>query len=55
MEYTKYRRHPRVYKKQAEENNENTLTLTAAAAAGILALSFAKGMFWGYMIKKWRG
>lgn len=52
MENTRYRRHPRVYSKKHETETENTLNLSAAAAVGILALTFVKGMFWGYMIKR---
>ncbi|MCX7710941.1 MAG: hypothetical protein N2484_13970 [Clostridia bacterium] len=54
MEPLKYRRHPRVYKKQTEQVEDNSINLSGAAAIGILALVFVKGVFLGYMInKKW--
>lgn len=53
MAYTKYRKHPRVYQKQvSEKNEERSLVLSAAAAVGIVALAFAKGVFLGYMLKR---
>ncbi|MCX7923867.1 MAG: hypothetical protein N3B21_17925 [Clostridia bacterium] len=54
MSYVRYnRKHPRLYKKNMpEQEEENALTLSAASAVGILALTFAKGIFWGYMIKR---
>ena len=55
MEYTKYRKYPRAHKKSAPEEDERTLTLSTAAAVGILAAIFIKGMFWGYLIKKKMG
>lgn len=51
MEYSRYRCHPRVHSKKSPEE-EKSLELSAAAAVGILTLVFAKGIFWGYMIKK---
>lgn len=49
----KYRRHPRVYEKQvATQNEDNAISLSGTAAIGILAITFIKGLFWGYMIKK---
>lgn len=53
MEYARYRRHPRVYQKQVtEKSEEKSLVFSAAAAVGIVAFAFAKGMFWGYMLKR---
>ena len=55
MSTMKYRKHPRVYeKKQAESKyaDENTISLSAMTAVGILALVFVKGLFWGYILKK---
>ncbi|MCX8130116.1 MAG: hypothetical protein N3I35_08460 [Clostridia bacterium] len=53
MEYARYRRHPRVYQKQNnEKDEENSLVLNVAVAAGIVVFAFAKGMFWGYMLKR---
>lgn len=47
-----YRKYPRTYEKQHEQDNERTIDLSVATAAGILVLTFAKGMFWGYMLKR---
>lgn len=55
MDYGRYRKHPRIYKKSVPEEEQRTLSLSAAAAAGILTLAFLKGMFWGYLIKKRMG
>ena len=55
MEYTKYRKYSRAPKKSVPKEDERTLTLSAAAAVGILAAAFIKGMFWGYLIKKKMG
>lgn len=52
MTQSKYRRHPRVYQKQAEQKDDNSIVMSGAAAVGILALAFVKGIFWGYLIKK---
>ena len=50
----RYRKHPRVYQKQAVQEEDNSITLSGVAAVGILALTFAKGVFWGYVLrKKW--
>ena len=46
-----YRRYPRTHEKQ-NEDCEKTLNLSGIAAVGILTLAFAKGMFWGYMLRK---
>ncbi|MFZ5989826.1 MAG: hypothetical protein ACOYWZ_22245 [Bacillota bacterium] len=47
-----YRKYPRTQVKQDTHDEEWTINLSAVAAAGILAFTFAKGMFWGYMLKK---
>ncbi|NLP14013.1 MAG: hypothetical protein GX383_05970 [Clostridium sp.] len=48
-----YRKYPRTHTRQHETNDsEYTISMGAAAAAGILALAFVKGMFWGYMLKR---
>lgn len=52
MEHTKYRKHPRVYKKKEEPQDETVLTLGAGTAVGILAAVFIKGFFWGYLINR---
>jgi hypothetical protein len=52
MDFVKYRKHPRVYKKKSTGTNEKTIYLNGKMAVGILTLAFLKGMFWGYIIKK---
>lgn len=53
MSQLRYRKHPRVYnKKQTENNDDNTFTLSGAAAAGIIGLTFATGVFGGYFLKR---
>lgn len=53
MHQIKYRKHPRVYKKKfAEPQKREILNIGAMTALGILAFTFVKGMFWGYVIKK---
>lgn len=52
MEDVRYRKHPRVYHKKPSDEKEKSLNLSGAAAIGIIALAFFKGMFWGYMIKR---
>ncbi|MDQ2086891.1 hypothetical protein RBH29_10680 [Herbivorax sp. ANBcel31] len=47
-----YRKYPRTHDKSDMEDNDYTLNLSAASALGILAFTFAKGIFWGYMLKK---
>jgi len=49
---TRYRRYPRVYKKNLPEVEEKTIELSIEAAIGIVAVAFLKGIFWGYMIKR---
>ena len=46
------RKHPRVYNKKLNEAEEKSVSLTAATAVGILAFTFVKGLFWGYILKK---
>lgn len=49
------RRHPRVHeKKQLEHSHEdeNSISLSAVSALGILAFIFVKGIFWGYILRK---
>lgn len=57
MNYSKYRKHPRVYSKKHDpvEKKEKTLNISAGAAIGILAFTFAKGIFWGYLLKRKQG
>ena len=52
MRYYKHRNNPRVYKKNNTVQDETVLSLSLAAAAGVLAFTFVKGMFWGYLIGK---
>ncbi|HOQ36441.1 MAG TPA: hypothetical protein PK033_04570 [Acetivibrio sp.] len=54
MEHVRYyRKYPRTHAKQQEaDDNEFTISMGAAVAAGILALTFVNGMFWGYMLKR---
>ncbi len=52
MELAKYRKHPRVHRKRNAENSENTLTISGAAALGILGIVLAKGILLGYMLRK---
>lgn len=49
-----YRKHPRSHIKTTNEDEEKALNLSVLAAAGILAFSFANGMFLGYMWKRSR-
>jgi hypothetical protein len=52
MSQLRYRKHPRVYNKKEGENNEdNIMTLSGAAAAGIIGLTFITGMIGGYLLK----
>lgn len=47
-----YRKYPRTVEKLNEDSEDWTLDLSAITAAGILLFAFAKGMFWGFMLKK---
>lgn len=53
MRYVTSRKYPITYKKKCAEPEERYLDLSVAAAVGLAALVFAKGIFWGYMIRKW--
>ncbi len=53
MDDVRYRQYPRIYKKKNSKEPEDESISFSAAAAGIAALVFVKGMFWGYMLKKW--
>jgi hypothetical protein len=52
MNYIRNRKYPRVYNKKETVGSERIIDLSVAAAAGIVALAFFKGMFWGYIIKR---
>ncbi|WP_010252219.1 hypothetical protein [Acetivibrio cellulolyticus] len=47
-----YRKHPRSHTKTKTEDEEKELNLSALAAVGILAFTFANGMFLGYLCKR---
>lgn len=47
-----YRKHPRSHAKNETQEEEKTLNLSAIAALGILAFTFANGLFLGYAIKR---
>lgn len=51
MNQFKNRKYARTFKKN-DAVEETVLNLSTAAAVGILALAFVKGMFWGYIIRK---
>ncbi|RCX16571.1 hypothetical protein DFR58_11064 [Anaerobacterium chartisolvens] len=54
MDGVRYRQYPRIYKKKnSKEQEDECISFSVTAAAGIAALVFAKGVFWGYMLKKW--
>lgn len=53
MRYAASRKYPITHMKKTPEVQERVLDLSVPAAVGLLALVFIKGVFWGYMIKKW--
>ena len=52
MRYYVKRTYPVTYKKRHQEE-EKSIDLSLAVAAGLLAFTFVKGVFWGYMVRKW--
>lgn len=56
MRYRTIRKYPITQMKKSNQikEQERFVDLSLGAAAGLLALVFVEGMFWGYMIKKWR-
>ncbi|HEX3030161.1 MAG TPA: hypothetical protein VHT34_12865 [Clostridia bacterium] len=50
MEYTRYRKHPRVYKKNSS-HEESILDLSVTTAAGIVAAIFVGGAVLGFCLK----
>lgn len=56
MRYNAVRKYPITQMKKDNhlKRQDRVVDLSLGAAAGLLALVFAEGMFWGYMIKKWR-
>lgn len=53
MRYVTSRKYQITHKKKAPEPEERYFDLSITAAVGLAALVFAKGIFWGYMIRKW--
>lgn len=49
---TKPRKYPRVVKKTVSEESESVLTLSMAAAAGILVFTFVEGLLCGCVLRK---
>ena len=56
MRYRTVRKYPITQIKKANclTKQDRVVDLSLCTAAGLLALVFLEGMFWGYMIKKWR-
>lgn len=56
MRYSAARKYPiaQMKKDNCLKKQDRIVDLSLGAAAGLLALVFVEGMFWGYMIKKWR-
>lgn len=56
MRYNMTRKYPITKNKKNTvcENPDRIVDLSLGAAAGLLGLVFLEGMFWGYMIRKWR-
>ena len=56
MRYNMTRKYP-ITKRRKEnscEHPERIVDLSLGVAAGLLGLVFIEGVFWGYMIRKWR-
>ncbi len=51
MEYTRYRKYPRVYKKNCS-HEESIIDLSVTTAAGIVAAVFVGGAVLGYCLKR---
>lgn len=54
MDFIRYRKYPRVYDSKNRNRNKTIFNISTCSAAGILAFVFLKGMFWGYILKKYR-
>ena len=52
MRYTNKRTYPVTHRKK-NPVAERSVDLSLAAAAGVLVFIFAKGFFWGYVVKRW--
>ncbi|HOQ06198.1 MAG TPA: hypothetical protein PK127_00750 [Clostridiales bacterium] len=57
MRYTPNRKYPITQMKRNSQpmNGERILDISIGTAAGLLAVTFLKGLFWGYLIRKCRG
>ena len=53
MRYVTSRKYPITHKKKSAEPEERYFDLSITAAVGLAALVLVKGIFWGYMIRKW--
>lgn len=53
MRYATSRKYSLTHKRKSPEPEERYLDLGVTAAVGLLAFVFVKGIFWGYMIRKW--
>lgn len=53
MRYTANRKYSITHMKQSPEIHERVLDLNVPTAVGLVAFVFVKGIFWGYMLKKW--
>jgi len=56
MRYTPNRKYPITHMKRNDQqvNSERIIDISIGTAAGVLAFVFLNGMFWGYMIRKFR-
>lgn len=56
MRYTPYRKHQitRMKKDSRSAEGERIIDISIGTAAALLAVTFLKGLFWGYMIRKCR-
>lgn len=56
MRYDTVRKYPITQLKKSNhvKGQDHIVDLSLGTAVGLLALVFAEGMFWGYMIKKLR-
>jgi len=56
MRYSGERKYPITHlkKEKRPDSQESVMDLSLGAAVGILAMVFAHGFLWGYMVRKWR-
>ncbi|NMA33120.1 MAG: hypothetical protein GX940_01030 [Clostridiaceae bacterium] len=54
MRYTAKRKYPitEMKKKNPQDSGERIIDISVGTAAGLLAVVFFKGLFWGYIIRK---